>query len=423
MSTRQSILLTQPDYCGTLAAARCLGRAGYDVVMSGSSRQSPGMFSKYIQKRLRSPSFTDSSAWLEWLIETGRNSPGMVLYPTSDDLAWLQALHADRLAPHFRTWAPKVEVYERLLDKAALHEACARVGLETPTTFAPLGDAALEQAVQAAPLPVLIKQRTQILSTTNDKGVLVHERGALAGEFRAFRAHNRHHAALTERMPNASEPLIQQYFSEGISGSLQVSGFIDETGKLFAARAAKKLLQRPKTLGISLCLEATPLDPKLAEQVRQLCLDVGYFGVFGVEFLQVHGRPLLIDFNPRYYHFMALDVARGLRLPLLTTLAALGQRDELAREVERAQHDVSQVNSFTYRFQLTELLLAQSATGTMPLSQSMDWWRWYREHRGSLVDAIDDPEDHLPHLVDVVTGVMRRVRHPATFIRRVALDR
>ncbi|MFT3711537.1 MAG: carbamoyl-phosphate synthase [Archangium sp.] len=419
----KSVLLTMPDYCGSLAAARSLGRSGYEVWMSGDSLRAPAMHSSFVTKKVLSPPVTDPNAWLEWLVSFGQQNPGAVLYPTCDDLAWLQALHAPKLSPYFKLWAPPVEVYEELLDKARLAKACAKVGLETPHTLAPTDEASLEVAVREAQLPVLIKQRTQIFSKTNHKGVMVRERSQLAEKFRAFRDSNRHHRGLAARLQHASQPLLQQYFPEAVNGSLQVSGFIDETGKLFVARAANKLLQRPKTLGISLCLEATPLSRELAEQIRALCLETGYFGVFGIEFLQVGGRPLLIDFNPRYYHFMALDIARGMPLPVMTTLAANGEWDQLEAEVRRAQVDVPGVDAFTYRFQLKELLLAQAATGTMPVGESLRWWRWYRSHHDSLVDAVDDEGDHLPHVVDVVGGIARRLRHPMTFIRRVALDR
>ena len=288
--------------------------------------------------------------------------------------------------------------------------------------FAP-NEAELAEAVRLAPLPVLLKQRTQVLSKTNHKGVLVRERERLADEWRAFRRDNRHSDALSAHLPNASEPLIQQYFLEGVSGSLQVSGFISRDGKLFVARAAKKLLQRPRTLGISLCLEATELDPALAEKIKALCLEVGYFGVFGIEFLQVKGRPLLIDFNPRYYHFMALDIARGMPLPLLTALAALGEEERLADAVAQAQHDPKKVDAFTYAFQFRELLLAQTLTGTMKAAESLRWWRWYRAHRHSMVDAVRDDDDRRPALVDGAWSAAMRVRHPLTFVMRVALDR
>jgi len=417
------VLLTMPDYCGTLAAARCLGKAGYPVWMAGDSTSAPAMHSRYVTKTLRAPPLSKPDAYLQFLLEVGQANPGLVLYPTSDDLAWFQAAHAQELSKNFRTWAPDVKVYETLLDKHQLLAACARVGLATPRTLGPTNEEELAEAVRLAPMPVLLKQRTQILSKTNHKGVLVRDRALLADEWRAFRRDNRHGDALSGRLPNASEPLIQQYFVEGVSGSLQVSGFISRDGKLFVARAAKKLLQRPRTLGISLCLEATELDPALAEKIKALCLEVGYFGVFGIEFLQVKGRALLIDFNPRYYHFMALDIARGMPLPLMSTLAALGEEERLADAVAQAQRDPKKIDAFTYAFQFRELLVSQTLTGTMKASESLEWWRWYRAHRSSLVDAVRDSDDRMPALVDDAWSAAKRLRHPLTFVKRVALDR
>lgn len=423
MKTLPPVLLTMPDYCGTLAAARCLGTNGIPVWMAGSSEAAPAMHSRYVQHKLHSPPYTSGAAWLEWLRSVGQAHPGLVLYPTSDDLAWFIALHHDVLKPFFRTWMPKVEVYERLLDKSLLHDACVKAGLETPLTIAPVGDEAIERAAAQMPLPVLLKQRTQVLSLTNDKGVLVKDRAQLAHQFRVFRKKNRHGPEALARMPDASEPMMQQYFAEGVSGSLQVTGFIDERGELFVLRAANKVLQRPKTLGISLCLEACPVPEGLGEKIRALCLEAGYFGVFGIEFLIVDGRPLLIDFNPRYYHFMALDIARGMPLPVMTAFAATGQREKLAQVVREAQREPETgATAFTYGIQLHELLVAQTLVGTMTLRESRSWLEWKHRHAGALVDAVNDPLDRAPYLVDLAGTVASTARHPLRFLKRIAFD-
>lgn len=91
---------------------------------------------------------------------------------------------------------------------------------------------------------------------------------------------NTHGRAVVERLPAASLPLVQAYFHEGVSGSLLVSGFIDETGELFVTRAASKVLQFPRTLGIALCLEAVDIGEKLSSAIREICLRTKYFGVF-----------------------------------------------------------------------------------------------------------------------------------------------
>ena len=56
---------------------------------------------------------------------------------------------------------------------------------------------------------------------------------------------------------------------------------------MIAARGAKKVLQRMPPVGIGVCFEAVPLDDILVEAIRRLCREVGYFGVFEIEFLRL----------------------------------------------------------------------------------------------------------------------------------------
>src|SRR5262249_41353571 len=147
--------------------------------------------------------------------------------------------------------------------------------------------------------------------------------------------------------------------------------------------------------------EAAPLDAELAEKIRALCVEVGYFGVFQIECLRVGGRFLLIDMNPRYYHYMAFDIARGMPLPLFAHLAACGDEGALAREVEEARaHSGNGASAFTYRLQLGELLLAQRLAGTISREEATRWRLWCASHRGHLVDAVLKEGDGMPSLVD-----------------------
>jgi hypothetical protein len=72
----------------------------------------------------------------------------------------------------------------------------------------------------------------------------------------------------------------------------------------------------------------------------------------------------LIDFNPRYYHYLAFDIARGMPLPLMVHAAATGDRAELARLVTRAERDRGP-RAFSYRLQLEELLIAQRISAAL----------------------------------------------------------
>jgi predicted ATP-grasp superfamily ATP-dependent carboligase len=361
---------------------------------------------------------------LQWLVSEGEQRPGSVLYPTCDDFAWLQAVHAHALEPHFKLYAPASEVLEKLLDKRELIEAGRRVGIESPVTYFPESDAEIEAIARDVEMPLLLKQRTQVFSSTHSKGKLIGRRNDVAASYADFLRHNVHAEAMRARMPGASRPMLQAYHHEGLSRSYLVSGIIDHTGQHIAARAANKVLQHPRTLGIALCLEAAPLDEALLKQVQALCRSIGYYGVFQVEFLSVGQRRLMIDFNPRYYHYMAFDIARGLPLPLLVHEGAQGHDDEVARLIDTAKHhDTAPHSAFTYRLQLYELLVAQTATGTMAVSESLRWRRWCAERDERLIDAVADRTDRMPEFVDAVRHVGHRLGHPRSFIRQIAFDR
>lgn len=418
------VLLTEPQNCGTLAAARGLGALGYPVWLAGETTRAPAMRSRFVSRRLTCPPLSAPDDLLRWLVALGRSAPGTVLYPTSDDFAWFQAMHAEALAPHFKLYAPAVKVLDALLDKSTMNELCQRVGLATPPSASPRNDAELEEAARTLPLPVLIKQRTQLFSPTHDKGVVVHTRDELVAKAKEYRAHSDRVADISAELPEAMLPVLQTYFTEGMDHSLQVSGFIDETGEAFVTRGAVKLLQRPRRMGISLCLEDAPVPPALATGIRALCREAGYFGVFELEFLRVGDAHLLIDFNPRYYHYMGFCLARGMPLPLFTALAARGERAALREAVDRAvRAQGSGPRAFCYRSQLEEMLVLQGLARTMSPRDVLHWVRWYRERRDSMCDPMDVPGDRAPHFVDVAAAALHHVRHPRSFFRTIVLDR
>ena len=409
-----------PEYCGTLAAARCLADHGVRVMTASDRRFPPAAFSTAVTHHARCPGLDAPGALVEWLLEAG--APGTVLYPTCDDFAWLQSVHDARLRERFATYSPSEDVIDAVLDKKRLHDACRAVGIETPTTHFPESEADAAELGALLEGPLLLKQRTQVLSRTHSKGTIVPSARDLPLAYRRFVAENAHGQAVIDRLPAASLPLVQAYFHEGVSGSVLVSGFVDDTGELFVARAARKVLQFPRTLGIALCLEAIELESPLARGIRDLCARVGYFGVFQIELLTAGERHLLIDFNPRYYHYLAFDIARGMPLPLMVQAAAAGDREELARLVAGALRDRGP-RAFSYRLQLEELLIAQRISGVMPRSDAARWRAWFHAHEDDIVDAVWSKNDRVPSIVDLATHVFSRLRHARSFVQKVALDR
>src|SRR4051812_24771816 len=134
---RAPFLLTMPTYGGSLAAIRSLGERGVKVTVAGEHFLAPARWSRYAARWKETPPVADTKAYLHWLLDFGRREPGHVLYPTSDDLAFLFAANAEALSKDFLLYQPPVKSLVRVLDKMELHDACEAVGLDTVPTWCP----------------------------------------------------------------------------------------------------------------------------------------------------------------------------------------------------------------------------------------------------------------------------------------------
>src|SRR5262249_39724065 len=121
---------------------------------------------------------------------------------------------------------------------------------------------------------------------------------------------------------NPVSPLVQQYYPQAAESVYTLSGFRETIGGGVIIRAARKILQQPRCIGTGLCFEPALVDPLLADRTKRLCERIGYYGVFELEFILAEGKAMLIDFNGRFYHQIAFDVARGMELPALAYAAA-----------------------------------------------------------------------------------------------------
>ena len=415
-------LLTEPGNCGTLAAARDLGRRGVRVWTISAGKSAPTAASKYVSKHIYNHKVITPEQHLDLLLNTGKANPGMVLYPTSDDFAWLQSTHLDELQPYFRMYSPDGKSMENVLDKRHLFNACCEVGIDSPVSYFAENLDEVADIAGRATFPLLLKQRTQIFSVTHSKGAVVRSANELLPAYEKFIKGNQHADAVHARMPFSSWPLMQEFHTDAHKGSYLVSGFVNRSHTHIVAQAAVKVLQYPRTLGIALCMETAPLDDDLTQRILALCKRTGHFGVFQIEFLVANGRKLLIDFNPRYYHYMGFDMARGIPFPWLTHLGACGDEAALADAIDHARSHLDQGEfTFTYRLQLRELLWAQRLTGTMSAQDFKYWRAWYKKHEHHMIDAVADPDDRKPEKAIMTSKMLSYLRHPRAFIRNIAL--
>ena len=413
-------LLTMPTYGGTLAAVRALGAAGVRVTVAGSELLAPARWSRHVHRFVRCPPPRKLEAFYEWLLRFGEREPGHFLYPTSDDLAWLFASRAAELGKHFLLFQPPLGTVVEVLDKKRLHAACAEVGLPTLPTWFPSGLEEVKRLAGELILPLVIKPRTQVRLSTGNHGRIVGSPEELVESYRQWLLHDRYLPGPEKDFGDLTAPMLQAFVPVPRDGGVySISGFIDRSGELVGARAARKVLQRPRRVGVGLCFEAAGVDDEALAGIVRLCRRVGYFGVFEVEFVSDQGRHRLIDFNPRYYGQMHFECARGLPLPLLAYRAARG---EPPMPPARGPLENGGKDAYAFRFGHVFMLMLRLLLGTSEDEESLHWRHWYAAHGERRVDASFDPQDRLPGLVHATAEVWQALRFARGYYRNFVRD-
>jgi D-aspartate ligase len=423
-AARPPILLCDATFSGTLAAVRSLGRAGTPVVVVGSVPIAPAFLSRYATRHFRCPPVTDAAEFLEWLLRFGDREGRHVLYPTSDEVVYLLAAHREQLSKCFALYQPDLRTMLRVLDKKKLYEAAGEVGLDAPRTWFPESSRDVETAGREAGTLLMIKPRTQAFLQPHHKGEVGPRDPVLLQEvYDRFCLESSYADPVASHMPELTHPMLQQFYPQAAESIYSVTGFRDRTGTNLALLGSIKVLQRPRSIGIGLCFESAPLPEGLFHRVSQFLDRIGYYGIFELEFVRDGDRLLLIDMNPRFYHQLALDVARGLDLPRLAYAAAIEDQAEVAQLVALSPTGEGAAHSFCNGIGLRVLVGAQKLFGTMSQAEAVRWREWTRDGRRTLVDSADAADDRAPFVAEVLGQVYGFLRHPRSFVRRIALDR
>ena len=422
-----SVVVASAAYGGTLATVRDLGARGYRVsVLSSprlpgqwSPRVSAAAWSRHTTQSYRAPPERNHERFLEQLLRIGQRDPGQVLLATSDETAWLYTVHAATLGQYFRLLAQPLATMQKILDKGQFASAALAAGVAVVPSWEVRSAAELAAKAHQFSFPLLIKPRTHVSRIRNDKGVLVNSAAELLVEYPRFLERELGAADNNPLLPDAAVPILQKFVRIASEGVCSVTGYIDRSGELFVTRRATKVLQRSMPAGVGICFEALPPDEALSAAVRRLCRELGYFGIFEVEFLYLDGDWAVIDFNPRTFNQIGLDIRRGMPLPYFACLEATGDREALRTAIRRAAQPLAdEVGTvFCDRFTLHALLYARALTGRASREEVGRWRSWLRRHEGRCVDVATLQGDPLPKIVHLASEVLVGLRGFRRFLR------
>jgi D-aspartate ligase len=417
LSKNPSVLLATASAGGTIAAARYLGANGFRVGVVSSHRLGAAAWSHYVTRSFSAPRESQNRPFVERLLAIGGSDPGQILLPTSDETAWLYALNATELGQYFRIVQPGVPVLLTILDKKLFADAAIRAGLSVLPSWTPRTVAEVAKLAPCLPYPLLIKPRTHVHRLRNDKGVVVHSADELTVQYGRFVDREKARAGDSSDLHDAKLPILQQFVRVGSEGVYSVTGFINQTGELFVARGATKVFQRSQPVGVGVCFESRPLSPALSAAVRKLCRELGYFGIFEVEFLWFDGRWVAIDFNPRLFNQVGMDIHRGMPLPLFACLEAIGETEALRNAITRAQAEDDEQTVFCDCFTLRAILLAKTMTARISAEDRQFWRGWLKQHAARAVDFVADESDRAPVFIHVLSEIYLGLKSFPRFLR------
>jgi hypothetical protein len=231
------------------------------------------------------------------LVELVRAHEYLAVLPLDDISLWL--CHALSGELDTALLGPARDAAGLALDKRLQLRAAARAGLRVPPTRVVESADAL---MALEPLPVQLRPAQPVFERN---GRLVRGGNHICG--------TRDEIMAVARTWAGAYPLIAQPLLSGVGEGLFGLAGPDGVHAWSAHRRVR--MMNPHGSGSSAC-ESAPVDAKLAEASAAMLADIGWTGMFMVEFLRGHdGTPWFIELNGRAWGSMALARRCGLEYP------------------------------------------------------------------------------------------------------------
>jgi predicted ATP-grasp superfamily ATP-dependent carboligase len=299
----ERVLVTDGEGRASLAACRGLRAAGYEVVAGASEHPAAAHWSRAVSARVNLPDPRRAPRAFAEAAGAAAAAHGAVTIVPGNDAA-VVALSASReLIPDSVVLGlPPHELVERSLDKLALADAAADVGLPGPRGIACSNLADARAGGVALGYPVAVKPARSFVQVGDG---LVQRTTRIA----------RSESELADAVEGMGHRFLLQ---EVIEAPVVVSlAGVLAGGELAALAVSRYARTWPVAAGNAAFSQTVEPPPGAATRLRTLLQKLGWEGVFELECFEVEGRLLPVDLNPRIYGSLALAIAAGANLPAI----------------------------------------------------------------------------------------------------------
>lgn len=302
-----------------LGVIRSLGSRGIRVWAFDSDRLAPGLYSRFVERRLIGPDPARApEAVIAALMRSveGESAPP-VLFPTSDAYVQLLAGRRAVLDGRCTSWVPSRETIESIVDKRRQYEIALAHGIPMPRTriFESSEDIARYAEAPDLLFPCVLKPAfsTRFWKAFGRKAILAKSPRELRG--------------LCEKYFALGHPLVaQELIPGGTEHLVEVMMFIRRDGTPAATFASRKLEHFPDDFGSGTVFESIE-SPAVRELALRVAASFDFRGLGHVEFKwdSRDGEFKFLEVNPRTSVCSLHPLACGANFPWLAYLESTGQ--------------------------------------------------------------------------------------------------
>ena len=271
-----TVVITDGKYRTAIAAARALGRAGYEVVVTQTRKDSalepPVFASCFVSQRRWIEGAAADPQYADRLLELLREYDHPVLFCVGAVSLNTVSRERERFREVCDFLIAPPEVLDQLNDKETVHARCEELGIPVPRQY----------PGQPEGFPVVVKPHCG-------------EKFGLKARDRYAVAHNQaeYEAALAAMQAYDPAPIVQQKI-EGPGGG--VSLLLDQDSRLICAVCHRRIREYPASGGPSTCCESF-YDEGMIRSAYRLLESFHFMGMAMVEFK----GSCVLEVNPRVW--------------------------------------------------------------------------------------------------------------------------